>query len=97
MSYVLAQDFAEFKIPEEIKQAKAAGVPLIGSLSFTKMIMFAKKMGLTNDHIDFFMGLKPYKMEDETKEQLKTRSVFSKQLLKYRAYLYDYSVFNKIK
>lgn len=95
--YTLAQDFADFKVPEEVKQAKAAGVPLIGSLSFTKMIMFAKKVGLTNDHIDFFMGLKPYRMEEETKEQLKIRSYFSKQLLKYRPYLYDYSVYNKTK
>ena len=86
----LAQKFADFQIPTEFRRG-------FGSRNFIKMMMFANDNQLTNDNIDYYMACPPYRMEDETKEQLKTRSVFSKQLLKYRAYLYDYSVFNKTK
>ena len=61
------------------------------------MMLFAEKVKLSNENIDFFMALKPQRMGDETKEQLKMRSVFSKQLLKFRSKLYDYSVYNKTK
>jgi hypothetical protein len=40
MSYELAQKWAEFEIPKDIKAAYKAGVQLAGSLGFTKMMMF---------------------------------------------------------
>jgi len=91
----LAQQFAEFEIPADVKSAYKAGVQLIGSLGFTKMMMFANEVQLTNDDIDYFMNQKPQRNEDETSEQFKVRSKFSKALLKYRPHLYDYSVYNK--
>ena len=95
MSYELAKKFAEFDMPADVKSAYKAGMPLIGSLSFTKMMMFANEVKLNNDDIDFFMSMSPSRIGDETPEQFKSRSKFAKALYKYRAYLYDYSVFEK--
>ena len=93
MSYELAQKYADFQIPKEIKQAYKSGVQLIGSLGFTKMMMFANENQITNDDIDYYMNRKPQRQEDETVEQMKSRGKFSQALYKYRAYLYDYSVY----
>ena len=41
------------------------------------------------------MSLRPTRQEDETQDDFKARSKFSKALLKYRAQLYDYSVYEK--
>ncbi len=89
----LAQQFAEFEIPAEIKSAYKAGVQLIGSLGFTKMMMFANQVQLTNDDIDYFVSCPPRRMEDESYDEMKVRSKFTKKLYKYRAHLYDYSEF----
>ena len=93
MSYELAQKWAEFEIPKDIKAAYKAGVQLVGSLGFTKMMMFANENQITNDDIDYCMNRKPQRQEDETVEQMKVRGKFSQALYKYRAYLYDYSVY----
>ena len=95
MSYELAKKFAEFDMPADVKSAYKAGMPLIGSLAFTKMMMFANENNINNNDIDYFMALRPMRGEDETFEDFKSRSKFAKALLKYRAYLYDYSVYEK--
>jgi hypothetical protein len=51
------------------------------------------KVKFTNDDIDYYMNRKPQRQEDETVEQMKLRGKFSQALYKYRAYLYDYSVY----
>jgi len=89
----LAQKFDAFELPEEVKSAFKAGVQLVGSLGFTKMMMFANQVQLTNDDIDYFVSCPPRRMEDETKEDMKLRGKFTQKLNKYRAYLYDYSVY----
>lgn len=95
MRQELAKQFAEFDLPKDVKSAYKAGVPLIGSLGFTKMMMFANEVQLNNDDIDFFVSMPPRKMEDETYEDMKTRTRFTNKLNKYRRFLYDYSVYNK--
>ena len=95
MSYELAKKFAEFDLPADVKSAYKAGMPLIGSLAFTKMMMFVNENNINNNDIDYFMALRPMRGEDETFEDFKSRSKFAKALLKYRAYLYDYSVYEK--
>lgn len=95
MSYELAQKFAEYELPAEMKSAYKAGMQLFGSLAFTRMMMFANEVKLTNDDIDYYMAQRPMRSEDETPEQFKQRSKLAKALLKYRSYLYDYSVFEK--
>jgi hypothetical protein len=86
MSYELAQKFADYKIPSEFKKN-------YGSTNFIKTMMFASSVDLTNDNIDYYMSIPPRRQEDESYDDMKLRSKFSKVLLKYRAYLYDYSVF----
>ena len=95
MRYELAKQFSEFKLPTEVKNAFKSGVQLIGSLSFTKMMMFANEVQLTNDDIDYFMNMRPQRQEDESYEDMKLRGQFSKALLKHRSQLYDYSVYTK--
>jgi DNA-binding cell septation regulator SpoVG len=89
----LAQQFAEFQVPAEVKQAYRAGIQLIGSLGFTKMMMFANEVQLTNDDVDYFVSMPPRRMEDESYEDMKARTQFTKKLNKYRPHLYDYSVY----
>jgi hypothetical protein len=92
MRYELAKQFTEFKLPDDLKQS----IKLVGaSLNFAKMMMFAREVQLTNDDVDYFMSIKPQRQEDESYENMKMRSKFSKFLLKYRPYLYDYSVYEK--
>jgi hypothetical protein len=93
MSYELAQKFAEFEIPADLKSSHKAGMQLVGSLAFTKMMLFANENEITNDDIDYYMDRKPMRSEDETQDEFKNRSKFSKVLYKYRKYLYDYSVY----
>jgi hypothetical protein len=95
MSYELAQKFAEYQLPKEIKDAFKQGMQMIGSLNFTKMMMFANEVQLTNDDVDYFMNMNHQRSEDESYEDMKTRGRFSKALLKYRPHIYDYSVYNK--
>ena len=86
MSYELAQKFADFKIPSEFKIG-------FGAKNFIKMMLFANEVQLTNDHIDYYMNRPPYRMEDESYEDMKLRTRFANALLKYRSKLYDYSVY----
>ena len=60
---------------------------------FYKMMMFAHENQLNNEAIDYYMNCPPRRMEDESYEAMKLRTQFAKKLLKYRAYLYDYSVY----
>lgn len=82
----LAQKFADFKIPSEFKRN-------YGSVNFIKMMLFANEVQLTNDNIDYYMNCPPRRMEDESYDDMKLRTRFANALLKYRAHLYDYSVY----
>jgi hypothetical protein len=95
MRYELAEQFTNYKLKDEIMSAYRAGVQLVGSLKFTKMMMFANEVKLTNDDIDYFMSFRVTRTEDETPESFRQRSTFAKALLKYRPHLYDYSVYEK--
>jgi hypothetical protein len=86
MSYELAQKYADFKIPSEFKRG-------YGSINFIKIMMFASSVELTNDNIDYYMACPPYRMEDESYDDMKLRTRFANALLKYRSKLYDFSVF----
>jgi hypothetical protein len=92
MRYELAQQFAEFDLPEDVRNAYKAGMPLVGSLNFTKMMMFANQVQLTNEDMEYFASMPPRRMEGESYEDMKARTRFTQKLHKYRAYLYDYSV-----
>jgi hypothetical protein len=88
MSYELAQKYADFKIPSEFKRGYDA-------INFIKTMLFASEVNLTNDNIDYYMACPPRRMEDESYDDMKSRTRFANALLKYRAHLYDYSVYEK--
>jgi DNA-binding cell septation regulator SpoVG len=83
MRYELAQQFTNFELPSDVKQAWKAGM------------MFANEVQLNNDDIDYFVSMPPRRMEDESYEDMKIRTQFTNKLNKYRAHLYDYSVYEK--
>ncbi len=43
--------------------------------------------------MDYYFNRPGRRQEDETKEEMQVRGKFTKALVKYRAYLYDYSVY----
>jgi len=86
MSYELAQKYADFKIPTEFKRG-------YGSINFIKTMLFANEVQLNNDNIDYYMACPPKRMEDESYDDMKLRTKLANALLKYRAHLYDYSVY----
>jgi hypothetical protein len=79
----LAQKFADYKLSNEYRVRN----------NFVKTMVFAHENQLNNDAIDYYMACPPKRMEDESYDDMKTRTQFAKKLLKYRAYLYDYSVY----
>ena len=83
MSYELAQKYADFKIPTEFRRG-------YGSTSLIKMMLFANSVELTNDHIDYYMGIPPRRQEDESYEDMKSRNKLANAMLKYRSKLYNY-------
>ena len=90
MSYDLANKYQEFQIPPQVKQLSLSrGL----SLSSTKMVMFSDEVQLSNDDVDYYMALKPERMEDESFADYKNRRIFTKQLLKKRTLVFDYSVY----
>ena len=80
----LAQKFANFKIPTDFKIK-------FGATNFIKMMLFANEVKLTNDDIDYYMSVPPRRQENESYEEMRQRNKLANKLLKYRAYLYDYS------
>lgn len=90
MSFDLANKYAEFQLPAEAKRAvKANGL----SLSAAKMAVFADTENLSNDDVDYYIALKPERMEHESFEDYKNRRVFTTQLIKRKTLIYDYSVY----
>jgi hypothetical protein len=79
----LAQKFADYNLSSDYRVRT----------NFVKMMVFANENQLNNDAIDYYMACPPYRMEDESYEDMKARTRFANKLLKYRAYLYDYSVY----
>ena len=83
MSYELAQKYSDHLESKEYK-----GYP-----KFLKTMIFANEVQLSNDNIDYYMNIPPRRQEDESYDEMKLRNKFANALLKYRAYLYDYSVY----
>lgn len=63
----------------------------LGSKNYTKMIQFAAEVELRNLDVDYWMSIKPQRMEGEPSDDFKVRSRFQQALLKYRPYIYNYS------
>jgi hypothetical protein len=79
----LAKKFADYQLPAEYKVRN----------HFVKMMVFAHENQINNDAIDYYMAYPSRRMEDESYNDMKLRTRFAQKLSKYRAYLYDYSVY----
>lgn len=66
------------------------GGGMYGSMKRSKMIEFCKKTNVTNEIIDGYMRIPHRKLEHESKEDFKMRSVFQKDLLRFRENIYNY-------
>lgn len=81
--YELAEKYQTFKADPKYR----------GKSNFYKMMFFAQLNNLTNDDMDYYFNRPGRRQEDETKEEMKVRGKFTKALVKYRPYLYDYSFY----
>ena len=79
----LAQEYFNFLKSQEVEDYS----------KFFRTMVFANKFSLSNSNIDYYMNCPPRRMEDESYDDMKLRTKFANVLLKYRAYLYDYSVY----
>ena len=83
MSYELAEKYQTFKANPQYR----------GASNFYKMMFFSQENNLTNDYVDYYINRMGHSQEEETRDELKARRKFTNALIKYRAYLYDYSVY----
>lgn len=96
----LANQFAGYELPKELKQIFDSGIAKqlgLGSRSFMKLSSFIKEQSIhdkMNDVINFYVRIKPARQENESYPEYKNRQKFQQILHKNRKYLYDYSVFN---
>jgi hypothetical protein len=92
MSFELANKYAEFQLPAEAKRAvKVNGL----SLNAAKMAIFSDTEKLSNDDIDYYIFLKPERMENESFEDYQNRRTFTAQLIKHKTLVYDYSSYEQ--
>lgn len=85
--------FDQFVIPEDAKASFSITETLQNikySSKFKKLLVFLKDNVIDNDVIDYYMGIKPERQENEDYYNYKCRLKFQKILLKYRSFLYDY-------
>lgn len=68
------------------------GGGIYGSMKRSKMIEFCEKTKVTNEIIDGYMRIPQRRLEHETKEEFKLRSVFQKDLLRFRENIYNYTI-----
>lgn len=55
-----------------------------------KMYSYASKNKINNDDVDFWMSVTPERKESESYDDYKSRMLFQKHLLKYRAQIYNF-------
>lgn len=90
----LANIYAGYELPEIVNEIVKKGLI---SYRKAKMLAFRDEFKINNTQISEYMALKPARSENESREDYKNRMVFSKQLLKFRPYIFDYSQYNKNK
>jgi 2-methylcitrate dehydratase PrpD len=88
----LAQKFVDFKLPKHLLEGYKRGYVTV-PLNYMKIVLFNTENGVSNDEIDYYLGIPPQRQEDETKEEMRARGKYNKSLLKYLPFLYDYSVY----
>lgn len=89
---LFAKLYENFTDPQPIAQQLNKGMKIFpfGSKSFTKILLFANEVQLTNNDIDYWCHQKPQRQENEDYKTYKSRLKFTQLLDKYRPYLYLY-------
>jgi len=91
----LHNQYAGYELPEELNQMYKIGHQPFGSKNMAKMMFFANEVKLNNEMINYYSGIGPARRENESLEDYRNRTRFQKALFKYRAQIYDYSVYTK--
>lgn len=91
----LHNQYAGFELPAEVQASYRQGYNMFGAKGLAKMLFFANEVKLNNDVIDYYMGIKPPRRENESYEDYKNRNSFQKALYKYRKHIYDYTKYTK--
>lgn len=83
----LANIYAGYKLPSTVEELVKNRL-----ISFRKamMLSFVEEFKVDNSHIDEYMHQKPKRNENESYEDYKNRMRFSKQLFKFRPYIYKF-------
>ena len=91
-------DFAKYSLDKETKNIIKNGMSPLGvSLNKNRLFKFLSESIVENYNkmIDYYMSMPPKRQDNEEYDNYKARIKFSNLLLKYRRFLYDYSVFSK--
>ena len=86
MSYELLAKFTEFVVPSEMKNLPIPKNEL-------KMMMFAQQEQINNEHIDYWMAIKPERQQDELFIDYKDRQKFQNQSQKFELKIYTFTNF----
>jgi hypothetical protein len=91
----LHNQFAGFDLPEEMKQMYRLGHQPFGPKNIAKLAIFLQenKIENFNEVYDYYVSLKPQRLENESDAEFKNRSSFTKALQKNKQYFYNYSVY----
>ena len=97
----LHNQFAGFELPEEVQGAynMGMGAQMFGNKKMAKLAFFLteNKIENFNEVYDYYVSLKPQRLENESDAELKNRSTFQRVIEKFKPYFYNYSVYNKNK
>lgn len=97
----LHNQFAGFELPQEVQDAYKMGIgtQMFGSKKMAKLGFFlAENKDIDfNDIYEYYLSLKPQRLEGESDAELKNRSNFSKVLSKFKPYFFDYRLYPNVK
>jgi hypothetical protein len=95
----LHNQYAGYELPSQILEAYKMGIGtrVYGPKEMAKLALFFQdnKISKFNEVYDFYVSLKPQRLENESDAELKNRSKFQKTIEKYKPYFYNYAVYAK--
>ena len=97
----LHNQFAGFELPQEVQDAYKMGIgtQMFGSKKMAKLGFFlAENKDINfNEIYNYYISLKPQRLENESDAELKNRSNFQRVIEKYKPYFFDYRLYPNVK
>lgn len=97
----LHNQFAGFELPQEVQDSykMGMGTQMFGSKKMAKLGFFLAENKDTNfnDIYEYYISLKPQRLDKESDAELKNRSIFQSVMEKFKPYFYDYRVYPNVK